>query len=113
MPWPCLAAASIVLWCTVALPVSCGPSLVAGWLSFIEIGRLLSWLRMGRGAFLTGDVLRQELSVDGLLARPRKVPRTTIFSSMPSGRPSFVGTGPWLSWLRMGHSNDDPFRLTG
>jgi hypothetical protein len=34
-----LLATSIVLWCIVAVPVSCGPSLVAGSSSFIEIAR--------------------------------------------------------------------------
>jgi hypothetical protein len=59
MRWPYSAAACIVLWCIVVLPVSCGPSRAGGWSSYIATGPLLSWLRTGRGAFLSADTFME------------------------------------------------------
>jgi hypothetical protein len=61
-PWPCSAAAAIVLSTVPAVPVCCGPSMAAGWSSFIATGPLLSWRRMGRGAFLSVGVLMPRMS---------------------------------------------------
>ena len=36
-----------------------GPSMAAGWSSFVATGPLLSWRRMGRSAFLTAGAFMQ------------------------------------------------------
>jgi hypothetical protein len=61
-PWPCSTAAAIVLSTVPAVPVSSGPSMAAGWLSFIATGPLSSGRRMARAAFSTAGVLMWGIS---------------------------------------------------
>jgi hypothetical protein len=62
MPWPCSAAATILPSCTLAVRVSCGPSMADESSSYIEVGRFLNSHRMGRGASLTVGALMQRTS---------------------------------------------------